>query len=82
MKRYSGYLIIGSETRSIEVIADTVHPDSVCATRFHKKVKSMSEFGSPETIFELVAQYPSDKLIIDSIEEIEEDSIYRHDQDN
>jgi hypothetical protein len=71
MKRYSGYLIIGSETKSIEVIADTVHPDSVCATRFHKKVRVIGEYGSPETHFELVAQYPSDRLVIDSIEDID-----------
>jgi hypothetical protein len=73
MKRYSGYLIIGSETKSIEVIADTVHPDSTCATRFHKKTKSRGEYGALETVFELVAQYPSDRLVIDSIEEIEEE---------
>jgi hypothetical protein len=62
MKRYSGYLIIGSETKSIEVIADSINPDSTCVTRFHKKVT--------EVRFELVAQYPSDRLVIDSIEEI------------
>ena len=73
MKRYSGYLIIGSETKSIEVIADTIHPDSTCATRFHKKVKVIGGYGTPETGFELVAQYPSDRLVIDSVEEIQED---------
>ncbi len=71
MKRFSGYLIIGSQTKAVEIIADSVHPDSTCATRFHKKVKVIGEYGSPETGFELVAQYPSDKLVIDSIEEIE-----------
>jgi hypothetical protein len=30
------------------------------------------EYGSAETGFELVAQYPSDRLIIDSIEDINE----------
>ena len=70
MKRYSGYLIIGSETKSVEVIADSVHPDSTCATRFHKKVKVIGEYGASEIGFELVAQYPSDRLVIDSIEEI------------
>jgi hypothetical protein len=73
MKRYSGYLIIGSETRSVEIIADTVHPDSTCATRFHRKIKVRGEYGAPETGFELVAQYPSDRLVIDSIEEITEE---------
>jgi hypothetical protein len=70
MKRYSGYLIVGSETKAIEVIADTVHPDATCATRFHKKITVTGDWGTPETGFELVAQYPSDRLIIDSIEEI------------
>jgi hypothetical protein len=72
MKRYSGYLIIGSETKSVEVIADTMNPDSTCATRFYKKVKVFGDYGSPETGFDLVAQYPSDRLIIDSIEDINE----------
>ena len=75
MKRYSGYLIIGSETRAVEIIADSVHPDSTCATRFHKKIKVIGEYRSPEIGFELVAQYPSDKLVIDSIEEIENEKI-------
>jgi hypothetical protein len=71
MKRYSGYLIIGSETRAIEVIADTVHPDSTCATRFQKRVRKIGMYGSPEVGFDLVAQYPTDRLVIDSIEDIE-----------
>ena len=70
MKRYSGYLIIGSETKAIEVIADTMNPDSTCATRFYKKVKVFGEYGSAETGFELVAQYPSDRLVVDSIEDV------------
>ena len=72
MKKYSGYLIIGSETKAIEVIADTMNPDSTCATRFYKKGKVFGDYGSPETGFDLVAQYPSDRLIIDSIEDINE----------
>ena len=71
MKRFSGYLIIGSETKAVEIIADTIHPDSTCATRFHKKVKAIGIYGTPETVFELVAQYPSDKLVIDSVEDID-----------
>jgi len=73
MKKYSGYLIIGSETKSVEVIADSVHPDSTCATRFHKKINVIGDYGVREMGFELVAQYPSDRLVIDSIEEITED---------
>lgn len=75
MKRFSGYLIIGSQTKAVEIIADSVHPDSTCATRFHKKIKVIGEYGSPEIGFELVAQYPSDKLVIDSIEEIENEEV-------
>jgi len=71
MKRFSGYLIIGSETKAVEIIADTIHPDSTCETRFHKKVKGIGIYGTPETIFELVAQYPSDRLVIDSIEDVD-----------
>ncbi len=75
MKRYSGYLILGDRTKPIEVIADSVHPDSTCATRFHKKVKVTGHYGTPETSFELVAQYPSDRLVIDSIKEMEDEEI-------
>jgi hypothetical protein len=72
MKRFSGFLIIGSELKPIEIIADTIHPDSTCATRFHKQVKKLGDYGTYEGGFELVAQYPTDRLIIDSIEIIEE----------
>jgi hypothetical protein len=71
MNRYNCFLIVGSELKEVTIVADTVHPDSTCATRFHKKVKVIGEYGSPETGFELVAQYPSDRLIIESIEKIE-----------
>ena len=72
MKRFSGYLIIGSETKQVEVIAETMNPDSTCATRFYKQVKRYGLYGTPETGFDLIAQYPTDRLIIDSIEEIDE----------
>lgn len=70
MKRYNCFLIVGSELREITIDADTVHPDSTCATRFHKKVKVMGEYRSTETIFELVAQYPSERLVIESVEDL------------
>jgi hypothetical protein len=72
MNRYNCFLIIGSELKEVTIIADTVHPDSTCATRFHKKVTVLGEYRSPETHFELVAQYPSDRLIIESIEKMED----------
>jgi hypothetical protein len=70
MKRYNCFLIIGSELKEVTILADTVHPDSTCATRFHKKVNVIGEYGSRETHFELVAQYPSDRLVIESIEDL------------
>lgn len=71
MNRYNCFLIIGSELKEVTILADTVHPDSTCATRFHKKVNVIGEYGTPETHFELVAQYPSDRLVIESIEKME-----------
>ncbi len=68
MKIYSGYIIIGSETKSIELIADSIEQND-CVTNFLKRVKKFGEYGTPEVGYELVAQYPSDKLVIDSIEE-------------
>lgn len=70
MKRYNCFLIVGSELKEFTIIADTVHPDSTCATRFHKKVKIIGDYGTPETSFELVAQYPSDRLVIESVEDL------------
>ena len=73
MNRYNCFLIVGTELKEVTIIADTVHPDSTCATRFHKKVKVLGDYGAPETGFELVAQYPSDRLVIESIEKITEE---------
>lgn len=70
MKRYNCFLIIGSELKEVTILADTVHPDSTCATRFHRKTKMIGDYGTPETYFELVAQYPSDRLVIESIEDL------------
>jgi hypothetical protein len=71
MNRYNCLLIVGSELKPITIEADTVHPNSTCATRFQRKYKkSVMEYGGWETGFELVAQYPTDRLIIESIEEI------------
>ena len=72
MKKYVGYIIIGNTRQVIEVIADTIHPDSTCATRFHKKITVIGDYGSPQPDWELVAQYPTDKLVITSVENIEE----------
>lgn len=73
MKRYNCFLIVGTELKEVTIEADTVHPDSVCATRFHKKVKVIGEYGSSETHFELTAQYPSDRLVIESVEDLPND---------
>lgn len=68
MNRYHCILILPEGTKDITILADSVHPDSTCATRFHKKVKIMGDYGTPETGFELVGQYPTERLIIESIE--------------
>jgi hypothetical protein len=70
MNRYNCFLILPEGTKEITIFADTVHPDSTCATRFHKHVKKIGMYGSPESGFELVCQYPTDRFIIESIEEI------------
>lgn len=68
MNRYHCILILPEGTKDITILADSVHPDSTCATRFHKKVKIIGDYGTPETGFELVGQYPTERLIIESIE--------------
>lgn len=73
MNRYNCFLIVGTELKEITIVADTVHPDSTCATRFHKKTKVIGDYGTPETSFELVAQYPSDRLVIESVEDFIEE---------
>ena len=72
-KRYHCFLIVGTELKEVTIVADSVHPDSTCATRFHKKVKVIGMYGTPETSFELVAQYPSDRLVIESVEDFIEE---------
>jgi len=66
--RYNCLLILPEGTKDITIIADTVQPDSTCATRFHKKVKVIGLYGTPETSYDLVGQYPTDRFIIESIE--------------
>ena len=73
MNRYNCLLILPEGTKDMTILADTVNPDSTCATRFHKKIEIIGRYGNPETSFELVAQYPSDKFIIDSVEDFIEE---------
>ena len=68
MNRYNCLLILPEGTKDITILADTVHPDSTCATRFQKKVEVIGLYGTPETGFELVGQYPTDRFVIESIE--------------
>ena len=68
MNRYHCFLIVGAELNPITIEADTVHPDSTCATRFQKKIKVIGDYRTPETSYELVGQYPTDKFIIESVE--------------
>jgi len=69
MNRYNCQIILPEGTKDITILADNVHPDSTCATRFHKKTMKPGLYGTPEVYFELVAQYPTDRFIIESIEE-------------
>jgi hypothetical protein len=68
MNRYHCFLIVGSELKSITIEADTVHPDSTCATRFQKKVEVLGLYGTPETGFQIIGQYPTDKFVIESVD--------------
>jgi hypothetical protein len=68
MNRYNCLLILPEGTNDITILADTVHPDSTCATRFQKKVEVIGLYGTPETGFQLVGQYPTDRFVIESIE--------------
>jgi len=68
MNKYNCLLILPEGTKNITIIADTVHPDSTCATRFQKRTTKIGMYGSPEVGFDLVSQYPTDRLIIESVE--------------
>ena len=68
MNKYNCLLILPEGTKDVTILADTVHPDSTCATRFHKRVKVTGLYGTPETGFEIVAQYPTERLVIESID--------------
>lgn len=75
MNRYNCIVILPNDVKEMKILADTVHPDTTCATRFHKKIKVMGEYRTAETSFELVAQYPTDRLIIKSIDQNIEDEL-------
>lgn len=68
MNRYNCLLILPEGTKDVTILADTVHPDSTCATRFQKKVEVIGLYGTPETGFQIVGQYPTDRFIIESVE--------------
>ena len=68
MNRYNCLLILPEGTKDITIFADSVHPDSTCATRFHKKVEVKGHYRIPETGFQLVGQYPTDRFIIESVD--------------
>jgi hypothetical protein len=68
MNRYNCLLITPEGTKDITIYADTVHPDSTCATRFHKKVEIIGRYGTSETEFQVACQYPTDRFIIESVD--------------
>ena len=68
MNRYHCLIILPEGTKDIIIEADSVHPDSTCATRFHKKTKVIGDYGTPETSYDIVGQYPTDRFIIESVE--------------
>jgi hypothetical protein len=68
MNRYNCLLILPEGTKDITILADTVHPDSTCATRFQTSVTKIGMYGTPEVGFQLTAQYPTDSLIIESVD--------------
>ena len=71
MNLYSGYLIVGSETRSVEIKAGHYLTSNSCIIEFKVKVerdpKDFSQIGSS---FKTVAFYPADRLVITDIEEL------------
>jgi len=68
MNKYNCLIILPEGTKDITILADTVHPDSTCATRFQTIVTRYGDYGAPEVGFELTAQYPTDRLIIESVD--------------
>ena len=69
MNRYNCIVILPNEVKEMKILADSVHPDTTCATRFHKKIKVTGDYGTRELDWELVAQYPTERLIIKSIDQ-------------
>lgn len=68
MNRYHCLLILPEGTKDITILADNVHPDSTCATRFHKRIQVIGSYGTRETAYEIVSQYPTDRFIIESVD--------------
>lgn len=68
MNRYNCFLMLPEGIKDITITADIVHTNSTCATIFQKKVEVVGLYGTPETGFQLVCQYPTDRFIIESVE--------------
>ena len=68
MNRYNCLIVLPEGTKDLTILADSVHPDSTCATRFHKKFDRVDEFGRTVVSYDLVGQYPTERLIIESVE--------------
>jgi hypothetical protein len=68
MNRYNCLLILPEGTKDMTILADTVNPDSTYATIFHKRIKVIGLYGTPETGFEVVGQYPTEMLVVESID--------------
>jgi hypothetical protein len=61
-------VILPEGTKPVTIEADSMHNLSSCATEFHLMVPYINDWGSKTTKWEAVAQYPTDRLIIESIE--------------
>ena len=68
MNRYHCLIILPEGTKDITVEADTVSTQSTSSSVFTKKVEYISDFGTKSIKWDIVSQYPTDRLIIESVE--------------
>jgi hypothetical protein len=68
MNSYHCTILYPEGSKECIIHADTCHQDSTCSTRFSVKVEYKNEWGSVATRFDMIAQYPTDRLIINYVE--------------
>ena len=68
MNRYNCLIILPEGTKDVTILSDSMVTHSTCCTSFNQVKEIVTQFGQKGVKWDLVAQYPTDRLIIESVE--------------